>query len=119
MTGYREHSFDLNAPSPQGRPERPFNWVQWCGVAMEVAALVGYGYFVAAKVGWVRDPGFDTMSIALPFLILGQTLIFSRRRDYVDPAPELAAARKRWLIIVVAICAAILGAATIIAMKGY
>ena len=45
-------------------------------------------------------------------------MISSRRHPNVDLAPELAPARRRWLLITTALCAVILGAATIIAFSG-
>ena len=119
MTGYRESNFDPYAgPSNQGPPVRPYNWVQWTGVALILAAVLLDVAFVGGKVGWWRKV-LDTPSIAISLPLFGVALINSRRQPVTDPAPELAAARRKWLAIVVAIAAVVLGIATIFAMKGY
>ena len=118
MAGYREHSYDPNGDwGQQGRPLRPFNWVQWTGVAIEVVALGGLLAYVAGRVGIIPD----WIDGAFPLIMLapiGSVLITSRRESAHDPAPDLAAARKRWLIIVVALCFAIFGAALAIEFTG-
>ena len=117
MSGYREHGCDPNG-GDTGAPLRPFNGTQWAGVACLVLALAGYGYYFAERTGLVADRHFNSMMTGLPFLILGVSLINSRRQHPVDLAPELAPARRKWMLVTVAICAAILGAATVIEFKG-
>jgi hypothetical protein len=119
MSGYREHSFDPNAGERRsGPPMRPFNWVQWTGVTFVVIAVAIDIAYAGSAFGWwpkvLKSPAFSTTP-----LIFGMMMIASRRQSVVDPAPELAAARRRWLIITVAVCFVILGVATIFAMKGY
>ena len=114
MSGYRDASNFDPMPSAYGPPLRPYNKVQWLGVAMQAVAFAAYGYYFAERFGWVRDRGVDTMLIGLPFLILGMSLTYSRRQEPVDLAPELAGARKRWLLITTVLCVALLGVATII-----
>jgi hypothetical protein len=116
MTGYREHGFDPMASPRRGRPLRPYNWVQWTGVGLIVLGLAAVVLYVAGRLGWM----FKTVSpvIALPPIMAGAMLVNSRREQVVDPAPELAAARKRWLIIVTIFCVVVLGAAAIIDFKG-
>ena len=117
MSGYRQQGFDPNASSGAGAPMRPFNWVQWLGVALIVVgialsiAMIGAGLDVA----WLQS--FRHVPSVVPIL-LGVVLINSRRHPGTDPAPELAPARQRWLIIIVAICAAVLGVATVIEFSG-
>ena len=113
MSGYREHSYDPYAYERQGRPVWPYNWVQWTGVGSGLLGLALYGLYFAGRVGWVREM-LDSPMIGFPFLMLGIVLISSRRQTIPDPAPELAAARRRWMLIVVALCTAILGAAVAI-----
>jgi hypothetical protein len=117
MAGYREHSFDPSATTSYGRPLRPFNWVQWTGVAFAVASIAINVAFLAGEAGWIPK-AIGSPAIATGPLLVGVALINSRREPITDPAPELAAARRKWLIITVAVCAAILGAATVIAFKG-
>jgi len=119
MSGYRESSFDPYAgPSNQGPPVRPYNWVQWTGVVLVFAAVVLNVIFVGGSIGWWPKV-LSSPSIAISLPLFGVALINSRRQPSTDPAPELAAARRKWLAITVAIAAVILGVATIFAMKGY
>jgi hypothetical protein len=117
MSGYRQSSYDPNAYPRYGKPLRPYNWAQWLGVVFAVLGVLGYFAWAAEKLGWIaiglKEPA---PFISLP--LIGVALINSRREELDDPAPELAAARKRWLIITIAICAAILGAAAAIEFKG-
>jgi hypothetical protein len=117
MSGYREHGFDPNASERLGRPLRPFNWVQWTGVALAVLSVaINLGY-LGSQAGWIPK-WIGTPVIATTPLVFGVVLINSRRETVTDPAPELAEARRRWLIITVAICAAVLGIATVLTFKG-
>ena len=113
MSGYREHSFEPNGYQRRGAPLRPFNWVQWAGVGI---MIVGALLVAAYMLGRFEVIPLITDDIA-PFVMLmpvGSVLISSRRQTIADPAPELAAARKRWTIIVVGLCAAIIGTAVAI-----
>ena len=114
MAGYRDtSSYEPFPPESAGRPIWPFNWVQWTGAAL---ALIGLGIdlaYFAARFGWIKWPT-ATPTYAIAPLILGVTLINSRRQPDTDLAPELAAARKRWLIIITIISVAVLGTATVI-----
>ena len=118
MAGYRESTFDPYGKTNYGRPLRPFNWVQWTGVALELLGAAVYVAFILSAFGWTRKL-LDSPIYGVAPLFLGITLINSRREERTDPAPELAAARRKWLAIVVAICAVILGIAAIFALKGY
>lgn len=114
MSSYRDPVYDPNAWEPQGRPLRPYNWVQWLGVAFVVVAIAAYAYSASAVFGWVPKFRFQATMAGLPLLLSGIALVNSRRQGVVDLAPELAAARKRTMIITVVVCAGILGAATLI-----
>lgn len=119
MTGYREHSnYELfGAPDYGRRPIRPFNWVQWTGVALAALGIAIDFAYLASRLAWIaRAP---SPIVAVGPLILGVTLVNSRRHPAdIDIAPELAAARRRWLLIVAAVCITVLGAATIIDLAG-
>ena len=119
MAGYRDSSnFDPCASPRYGRPLSPFNWVQWTGVALAISGIAFELAYFAAKLGWI--PNFaDTPTIGSTLVLLSIPLVNSRREELPDLAPELAAQRKRWLIIVTLVCAVILGIATIFALKGY
>ncbi|MEO7564142.1 MAG: hypothetical protein ABIR63_07340 [Sphingomicrobium sp.] len=116
MSGYRQSSFDPNAHAQPGPPLRPFNWVQWIGVAFLVITLL----LLAAQIaGWLGLAPRGNYSVGIPGLAVGSiVLIHSRPQPATDLAPELAAERKRWLIITVAVVAFILGAATLIELNG-
>ena len=115
MSGYRDTSnFDPYASPRYGKPLRPYNWVQWTGVAFAMIGVAGYLVYAADRLGWLSlgwtNPG---PIIALP--LIGVSLINSRREELPDLAPELAAERKRMLIIVSALCLFVLAAAVAIA----
>ena len=118
MTGYREHSFDPNAVEGLGRPLRPYNNVQRAGVVLQVLAILAYAYHFAAMAEVVPEPRVDPMSFGVPLLIVGMTLVFSRREGEIDLAPELAAGRKRWTVIIIAICVALFAVAGAIEFLG-
>jgi len=116
MAGYRDtSSYEPFALPQHGRPMRPYNWVQWAGVAIVVIGLALDLLYFVRHVDWMKA---IAPSLAVPIILIGISLINSRRQEVVDPAPELAAARKRWLIITVAVCTVILGVAAIIDFKG-
>ena len=119
MSGYRDRSnYDPYAHPRYGRPLRPYNWVQWTGVALALAGVTFELAFLAAQAGWIRKFA-DSPIIGSSLVLLAIPLINSRREEITDSAPELAAARKRWLLIVGAICFVVLGTAAIFALKGY
>ena len=118
MSGYRQDSFDPNAFEQQGRPLRPFNWVQWTGVGIASIGIALSTLHLAGWIGWTPHWVDDPSPPAFIWLLLGVVLINSRRQPATDLAPELASARKRWLIIIVGLCAVILGAAAAIELTG-
>lgn len=118
MSSYRDPIYDPNAWEPQGRPLRPFNWVQWIGVVLVVVGLAAYAYSAGAAFGWVPKIRFQPMMAGLPLLLIGISLVNSRRQGETDIAPELAADRKRWMKITIALCVALLSVATLIEFWG-
>ena len=117
MSGYRQHSFDPNAFAQPGAPLRPYDWVQWTGVALEVVAIGLFLAHLAGKVGWIAPPPF-TNSPGLALMLVGVVLINSRRSPSTLVTPEQQARNKRSLAITVAVCAAILGLAAAIEFTG-
>jgi hypothetical protein len=114
MSGYREQSnYDPYASPRYGKPLRPYNWVQWSGVAMVLAGVTLELAFLAQQAGWIRKL-IDSPMIGSSLVLLAVPLINSRREELPDPAPELAAARKRWMLMTVVVCAFILGTAAAI-----
>jgi len=103
MSGYRQTSYDPNAYEQPGRPLRPYNWVQWTGVAIAVIGAAGCIYYLLGKAGLVPRLLDDAMPWAvLP--IIGATLVNSRR----EPGKPLSreTMRKRLLIILAAVVVA-------------
>ena len=117
MTGYREHSFDPNAYEQPGPPLRPFNWVQWTGVVFVTLGLLAFVVYCAEKISliptWLENPAPVIMLGAI-----GTMLINSRRAAGVQVGSEQLAKNRRVLLITVAICAAIIGAAVVIELSG-
>ena len=116
MSGYREHNFDPYAYEQPGRPLRPFNWVQWTGVAFE---LLGLGLFlaqIAAQLGWIAP--FVGTGLGFAAMIIGMVLINSRREPASQVDSEQLAKNRRVLLITILVCAAILGAAVVIEFLG-
>ena len=111
MIGYRQSNYDPDAYQAMGRPVRPFNWVQWTGVGLEVVGLGLFLLALAGRLGWVPQAA-DVPSISgIMLMLVGMSIINSRREPSVDVTPEQRAANRRLLIITIAICAAILGLA--------
>lgn len=116
MSGYRDRSnYDPYASPRYGRPLRPYNWVQWTGVGLVLVGLALDALYFANRFGWSKL-AFVTPTLALPVIFLGISLVNSRRQEVYDPAPDLAAARRKWLLIVTLTCVVIIGIATIIAI---
>ena len=115
--GYRQHSFDPNAYEQPGAPLRPYNWVQWTGLALGGVGLVLTVLQVAGQLGWV-PPWLDRSPPVFVLLVLGAVLFNSRREPSTLAGPEQLAKNRRLLVITVAICAAILGAALVIEFQG-
>ena len=117
MPGYRQHSFDPNAYVQQGRPLRPFNWVQWTGVALVVAGMaVLVGYF-AGRAGLIPE-WIDTPAASTALCVAGALLVNSRREPGTPVGTEQLQRNRKILLITIVLLAAILGAALVIEFKG-
>ena len=118
MTGYREHSFDPNAYEQPGPPLKPYNWVQWTGVAIATVGAALITLHLLGRTGlipqWIDDPS------PAPFmlLVIGTLFVNSRRAPGTLVGSEQLAKNRRVLLITVAICAAILGTALVIEFSG-
>jgi hypothetical protein len=118
MAGYRDTSnYEPFGTQSGGRPMRPFNWVQWIGMALVLVSVASNLAFLAGEAGWLPKWGVGP-SVAFGPLFLGMVLVNSRRQPIPDLAPELAGARRRWMIVVVTICAVVLGVATVLTFQG-
>jgi uncharacterized membrane protein len=116
MASYREHNFDPNAYEQPGPPLRPYNWVQWTGVALEVIGLGLFLAHLAGKIGWI-DPLVGS-GVALVPMIVGVLLINSRRQSDTLITPEQQARNKRTLIITIVAGVLIFAAVTLIELTG-
>ena len=117
MSGYRQHSFDPNAYEQAGRPQRPFNWVQWTGVALGGIGLVLTTLQVAGQLGWIPR-WVDGSPPLFILLLLGVVLVNSRREPAALAGSEQLEKNRKVLLITAAICAAVLGAALVIEYQG-
>jgi hypothetical protein len=117
MSGYRQSNYDPNAYQQEGAPLRPYNWVQWTGVALGAVGLALVLANLAGKLGWI-DPWFDGNPPLFLLLLLGVVLLNSRRAPPHDTTPVQRAANRRMLLITLAVCAAVLGLAAIIDYTG-
>ena len=116
MSGYRQSGYDSEAYQTMGRPLRPFNWLQWTGVAFEVAGVILFLVKLAEKSGWIPQWVDLPLISAVMLMIIGMSLINSRREPANDVTPQQHAANRRLLIVTVGLCAIILGAATIVTL---
>ena len=114
MTGYREHSFDPYAYEQPGPPLKPYNWVQWSGVAIGSVGAALITLNLLGKVGWIPQWVDDPSPASFVLLVVGMVLINSRRGPAVQVGSEQLAKNRRTLLITVAICAAILGIAAVV-----
>ena len=117
MTGYREHSFDPNAYEQPGPPLKPYNMVQWIGVVFAVLGILAFFVWGFGRLGlipqWIDHPA--------PVIMLGAVgtmLVNSRRAPGTQVGSEQLEKNRRVLLITVAICATVLGAALVIEFSG-
>lgn len=120
MTGYREHSFDPNAYVPMGPPLRPYNKVQWLGVAFAVLGLIAFLGYCAEKLGlvphWLASPA--------PIIMLGGvgSMLINTRRQPIPEAEQAEYRRKlrerTILALIVATVAAAIGFVAAVAFSG-
>ena len=116
--GYREHSYDPNVYEQPGRPLRPFNWVQWTGVALGTVGAVLITLDLLGKLGWIPRWTGDLSPGPFIALIMGSVLVNSRREPGNLITEEQRARNKRTLLITTVICAVVLGAALVIEFAG-
>jgi hypothetical protein len=116
MSGYRERSnYDPYAGGDYGPPLRPYNWVQWTGVAIALVGIAIDLVYLGGSSG-ITPRLLDSPSIGVSLPLVGAALINSRRAPGQPPSPE---AKRRTMIILaatLAICAA--AAALVIYFKG-
>ena len=114
MAGYRQHSYDPNAGGEYGPPLRPFNWVQWLGVASFGVGLAIMLAYAGGKLGLLPKL-LDSPTPGTAFVLISMPLI-NWRRQTVPLSPETI--RRRSLIILAALAICALAAALVIYFKG-
>ena len=117
MTGYREHSFDPNAYEQPGPPLKPYNWVQWTGVAIGSVGAALITLNLLGKTGLIPQ-WVDSSPAPFMLLVVGMVLINSRRGPAVQVGSEQLAKNRRVLLVTVAVLAAVLAAALVIEFGG-
>ena len=118
MSGYRQHGYDPHAYEQPGAPLKPYNMVQWSGVAIGGVGMVLITLDVLAKLGWTPRWIDDLSPAPFVLLIAGLVLVNSRREPSALVGSEQLAKNRRTLLITAAICAVILGAALVIEFSG-
>jgi hypothetical protein len=119
VSAYRQSSFDPNAYERPGPPLKPFNWVQWSGVAVMIAGGALLLASLLGLIGWVPQWMKEFSPAPIMLMVIGMFLINSRRHPGTEiVGSEQLAQNRRVLLITVAICAAILGAALVIEFSG-
>ena len=118
MSGYRQHSFDPNAYEQPGPPLKPYNWVQWTGVAIAVVGAALITLDLLGRFGIVPRWIEDTSPAPFMLLVVAMFLINSRRGPARQVGSEQLGKNRRLLIFAVAISAAIIGTALVVASQG-
>jgi len=116
MSGYKQSSYEPNHWEPQGPPLRPYNRVQWTGVALVFVGIAVDLLYLAGRLGWIPKL-VDEPVIAIGPLMLGVVLVNSRRQPI---SPEQCARQRRRALIVAAVgvVACAVGLAAIFYFKG-
>jgi hypothetical protein len=115
VSGYRDRSgFDPMAGGSYGPPLRPYNWVQWTGIAFMGIGILAVGAYILGRTGLLPNR-FDDVFPGIMLLGIGSMLINSRRQD-VPLTPE--ARRRNAIIIALALAVSIAVAALVIYFKG-
>ena len=121
MAGYRDTQagYDPNTYERPGKPLRPYNWVQWTGVAISSLGAIGCLLYLADAIGWIdlglKEPG---AFVALP--MIGVFLVNSRREPGTPITGEQIARQRKVIFIAlgVAFLAAAIGFAVAYFSKG-
>ena len=117
--GYRDKSssYDPHAYEHPGRPMRPYNWVQWTGVALIGAGVLALLAYFAGQAGWIA-PLVKQVQVSTALAIIGSILVNSRREPGTQVGSEQLAKNRKVLLITVIVCAVLIGAAVVIEFQG-
>lgn len=113
---YRQSSYDGLAAMQPGAPLRPFNRVQWAGVAFGAAGLVFFLAHLAGRIGGIEIKVGSTAALAC--MVIGTLLIHSRREPPRLWTSEDRARSRGKLVLALILAAALVGLGTSIAFQG-
>jgi len=119
MAGYRDTDmgYDPHAYEQPGRPLRPYNWVQWTGVALIVASIASLLAYFAGRAGWIA-PLIKEVQVSTALAIIGSVLVNSRREPGTQAGEAQLRRNRKVLLITIAVCVAVAAAAVVIEFKG-
>jgi hypothetical protein len=112
MAGYRESRYDPYAYEQPGRPMRPYNWVQWIGVALVAAGIATLLAYFAGRAGWIQ-PLVKQVQLSTALAIIGSLLVNSRREPGTQVGEEQLRRNRKVLLITILVCT-VIGAAAIL-----
>lgn len=114
---YRQSSFDPNVHEQPGPALRPYNKVQWTGVALGTAGVAYALVWMAGKLG-VMQPLLSEAFPGIILCIVGSVLINSRRGPSTQVGSEQLEKNRRVLLITVAILLVVIGTAAALDLAG-
>lgn len=114
MSGYRDQTgYDPYAYERPGPPLRPYNWVQWIGVAFIVIGALYAIVYLLGQAGLVALHLKSVQPFAT-FPLVGMLLVNSRREAGTPMGTAELARSRRILLITVGIGLAILAAVLVV-----
>jgi hypothetical protein len=84
MSGYQQHSYDPNAYEQPGPPLKPYNWVQWTGVALGSIGVLLALVDLTGRLGWIDKPFDPGTGVIVALCAAGVILVNSRRQRRGD-----------------------------------
>jgi hypothetical protein len=107
MTGYRDHSFDPNGGADSRPPLRPFTATQWAGLGLLLLGALAIVIYLLGRIGAIPKIIDDEIPF-VSVMPLGAVLMNARRRT--APCDAEALKRRRIIVVILALAAAVLGA---------
>ena len=117
MAGYRDTSgYDPYAGGDYGPPTRPYNWVQWIGVAFIAMGSLSCLAFLLGEVGVIPKLLGKSPQPFTTFPLIGIVLVNSRRQPLSATDEAQRRRNNRAMLITAAIVVPILIAAAIVSI---
>ena len=117
MAGYRDtSSYDPYAGGDYGPPLRPYNWVQWVGVAFIAVGTIWALAFLLGQAGVIPKILGKSPQPFTTFPLIGVVLVNSRRRPLGSAEEAQRRRNYRAMLITVAIVAPILIVAALVSI---